>query len=267
MKLRIGNQTAFVARSPLEPFEFALEHDFRAFEFFPDRGPSGTGGWDEAQINAAERSYIQGAAEACDLRLSVHLPLAYDVLRDPNDSRLHNSIEFARDIGAVLINLHLDATRGVSVFGQALTPVIEAAGQAGLGVTLENTVWTGPDEFNQFFRWLRQTAPVPAEHVGMCFDLGHANACEATRNDFCGFLDRLSADVPIAHLHLHENWGDRDSHLTLFTGPSRESEAGIVGLLDRLARRGFDGCGILEQWPEPPSLLVEARNRLGTLMP
>ena len=69
MKLRIGNQTAFVARSPFEPFEFALEHGFGAFEFFPDHGPSGNAGWHEDQIGAAERGYIRRAAEACDVRL------------------------------------------------------------------------------------------------------------------------------------------------------------------------------------------------------
>jgi len=265
MNLRIGNQTAFTARSVLEPFELALEHGFQAFEFFPDRGPLGDGGWDEQQINTAERGYIQRAAQACDVRLTVHAPLTYDVLRDPNDPRLHTTVDLARDIGAVLINLHLDVSRGVKVFGQALMPALTALREAGLGLALENTVWTGPDDFNQFFRWLRQTCAMPTEHVGMCFDMGHANVCEATRNDYCRFLDRLSADVPITHLHLHENFGDRDSHLTLFTGPAKESEVGIVAMLDRLERREFDGCGILEQWPEPMSLLVEARNRLTTL--
>jgi hypothetical protein len=63
-------------------------------------------------------------------------------------------------------------------------------------------------------------------------------------------------------LHLHENYGDRDSHLTLFTGPSRDNTTGLEGLIDRLARRGFAGSAILEQWPWPPSLLVDARKRL-----
>jgi hypothetical protein len=68
--------------------------------------------------------------------------------------------------------------------------------------------------------------------------------------------------VPIIHLHLHENHGDRDSHLTLFTGPAGRDPAGLSALLERLARRGFSGSGILEQWPQPPELLVQARDRL-----
>jgi sugar phosphate isomerase/epimerase len=72
--------------------------------------------------------------------------------------------------------------------------------------------------------------------------------------------------VRIIHLHLHENFGDRDSHLPLFTGPSRNNPAGLAGFVERLHRRAYDGCAILEQWPQPASLLVDARNRLNELI-
>ena len=38
------------------------------------------------------------------------------------------------------------------------------------------------------------------------------------------------------------------------------------GLLERLERRGFVGNAILEQWPEPPEVLVKARDRLAEMM-
>ena len=87
-----------------------------------------------------------------------------------------------------------------------------------------------------------------------------------TANDYVGFVDRLTAEVPILHAHLHENHGDRDSHLPLFTGPAGRDPSGVKALLERLRRRGFDGGLILEQWPTPPSLLVQARDRLAELM-
>lgn len=262
MNLRLGNQTAFAARSFLDPFDFALEHRFAAFEFFPDRGPAGHAGWDERGVSADERDYIRRAAGACGTRLTVHAPLEFNPLHHPRGPRLQSSIEFARDIGAVLLNVHLDARLGIEPFGRALMPAIEAARAAGLQLALENTVWNTPEEFNAFFRWLRESASGNADHVGACFDLGHANVCAATRNDYCGFLDRLDPCLPLIHLHLHENRGDCDNHLTLFTGPARESDAGVRGFLERLQRRGFDGCGIFEQWPDPASLLVQARDRL-----
>ena len=79
------------------------------------------------------------------------------------------------------------------------------------------------------------------------------------------YLDALTPIVPLAHLHLHENFGDRDSHLPLFTGPARDNPSGIQGMVERLERRGFAGCAILEQWPQPPSLLVEARDGLARM--
>lgn len=266
MNLRIGNQTAFAAASLLEPFEFAIDQGFQAFEFFPDRGPSGDRGWDERGISSGERDYIRQAARACDITLTVHAPLAFDPLDDPNDSRLHSSVEFANDIGAVLLNLHLDTRQGIEPFCRSLLPTVTQCREAGLRVALENSVWTAPSEVNAFFECLQSTHTDLSHHVGMCFDVGHANVCSATRNDYCGFLDQLDPAVPIIHLHLHENYGDRDSHLPLFTGPSMQDESGLKAVVQRIQARHFDGCGILEQWPEPPALLVAARDRFHRLL-
>jgi sugar phosphate isomerase/epimerase len=100
----------------------------------------------------------------------------------------------------------------------------------------------------------------------MCLDLGHANLCRATRNNFLRYLDALAPEIPIIHVHVHENHGDADSHLTLFTGPSRENDAGVRAFLERLRWRDYGGALILEQWPSPPQLLVEATVRLRELL-
>jgi sugar phosphate isomerase/epimerase len=263
---RLGNQTSFAAARALEPFEFAVAHGFTAFEFFPDRGFSGQGGWDERDLDTLARRDIRDTARARDIALSVHAPLAFNPLRDPEDRRLYSTGEFAAAIGATLVNLHLDLGEGVERFVNALGPALLATAEAGLQLTLENTVSTGPDDFNQFFRALQARPEMPVAHAGMCFDLGHANLCDATRNDCWRFLDRLSEHVPLRHVHLHENYGDRDSHLTLFTGPAGQDPRGLAGVLERLKRRGFRGSAIFEQWPQPPSLLVTARDRLVGMM-
>jgi sugar phosphate isomerase/epimerase len=259
--MRIGNQTSFAA-SMLEPFEFAVANGFTAFEFFPDRGFSGVGGWHENDLNDPARRSIRQAASENSIELTVHAPLEFNPLHHSEDGRLYSTIEFAHALGATLLNLHLEVSQGVERFVESLGPALRLTAEAGLKLAIENTVWTGPEDFNQFFAALHRRGEFPSAHAGMCFDLGHANLFGATQNDYCRYLDRLSRQVPITHLHLHENWGDRDSHLTLFTGPSRETSAGIQGVLGRLNRRSFSGCAILEQWPQPPSLLVDARDRL-----
>lgn len=266
MKLRIGNQTAHSASSMLEPFEFALANGFTAFEFFPDRGPMDAGGWDEREVDAAARQAVRRRAEAQDVMLTVHAPLDFNPLRNPEDGRLYSTIEFAHAIGAPLVNLHLDARDGAEHFVRALRPALVLTAAAGLKLAVENTVWTGPEDFNALFDALQQCADVPTAHVGMCFDLGHANLFEATRNNYWRYFDALSPRVRIIHLHLHENHGDKDSHLPLFTGPSSYNATGLAGLLRRLQQRNFDGCAILEQWPQPPSLLVNARDGLLNLL-
>jgi sugar phosphate isomerase/epimerase len=100
----------------------------------------------------------------------------------------------------------------------------------------------------------------------MCLDIGHANLCASTRNDYLGYLDRLDLRVPIIHLHVHENWGDCDSHLPLFTGPAGRDGAGVRGFIERIKRRNYSGSIILEQWPHPPSLLNQAREGLKQLL-
>ena len=100
----------------------------------------------------------------------------------------------------------------------------------------------------------------------MCLDSGHANLFAGTRNDYLKFVDRLGDHVPILHWHAHENWGDCDSHLTLFTGPAGRDPTGLRMLVDRFLRRGYVGSIILEQWPSPPQLLVDAVQGLGRLL-
>jgi len=263
--IRIGNQTSFAA-SLLEPFVFAAANDFTAFEFFPDRGFSGTGGWSENDLNEAARRSIRQTALEKKIELTVHAPLEFNPLHHPDDARLSSSVEFAHSIGATLLNLHLDVGQGVEHFVESLGPTLRLTRQAGLKLALENTVWTGPEDFNRFFAALRQRNDFPSKHCGMCFDLGHANLFGAMQNNYLRYLDMLFPEVPIIHLHLHENFGDRDSHLTLFTGPSRENRAGIKGFLERLLARKFSGCAILEQWPQPPWLLVNARDELEKLI-
>jgi len=264
--IRIGNQTAYSARSVMEPFEFAMQQGFTAFEFFPDRGPMGVGGWAETDLGDSTRRWIQQSAVEYGIQLTVHAPLEFQPAQNPEDPRLHSVVTFAHDIGAALINLHLDVGAGPEMFVRSLKPTLLATAEAGLGLTLENTVWSGPADFNAFFSALHARADLPNTHVGMCFDLGHANLFGGTCNDYWKYLDALSPLVRITHLHLHENFGDRDSHLPLFTGPSRNNATGIAGMLKRVRQHGFSGCAILEQWPNPPALLVQARDGLLNLL-
>jgi sugar phosphate isomerase/epimerase len=266
--VRIGNQTSAWSSAPLEPFHFALEHGFDAFEWFADKKEDpryGTRGWDEGDMDGALRRSIRAAGQEHNLLYTVHAPWQANPLFAEGIEHLLRSVDFARDIGADLVNLHLYMDQGPVGYATSLQPVIQAARQAGVRVSIENTPHTTPEDFNQTFAELRRLDDGLDSTVGMCLDIGHANLCQATHNDFIGFMDAL-VDVPIIHMHVHENYGDRDSHLPLFTGPAATDDSGVRALLERLDRRSYHGALILEQWPEPPELLSAAEGRLRELM-
>jgi sugar phosphate isomerase/epimerase len=256
--ISIGNQTAFSASSFNEPFDYAVAHGFDAFEWFPDKKPDGSG-WDDQDLSSVLRAQIRKVAETRKMRLSVHARWTINPLLPEAAPLLVREMELAHDIGATVVVVHLYPEQGIAAYAKALVQFVPIANTKGLKIAVENTVHTSPSEFNQLFT---DMAPSLRDAVGMCLDIGHANLCSATRNDYLGFLDQLDASIPIIHVHLHENRGDADSHLTLFTGPSGQNDSGLRGLVHRLNQRGFSGAAILEQWPQPHSLLDEARERL-----
>ena len=268
-RIRIGNQTAISSASLTAPFEFALRHGFDAFEWFEDKKtfPDGrSAGWDAADLDGPTRAELREAGRAQDVLFTVHAPWQANPLRPGGPELLTRSIDLARDLGAALVNLHLYMDEGAEGYVRALAPVVRYAAGAGLRVSVENTPQTAPADFNDTFALLRHFDGLRPETVGMCLDIGHANLCAETHNDFVRYLDGLAPEVPIIHVHAHENHGDADSHLTLFTGPSKEDDRGVRGLLRRLRQRDYRGAISLEQWPGPPELLVEAAARLRELL-
>ncbi len=266
--IRIGNQTAISCADPLEPFRFAVENGFDAFEWFADKKVHEDGtfaGWDESDMDAETRVWIRDTGAGNDVLFTVHAPWQANPLHADGIPLLIRSIEFARDIGADLVNLHLYMDDGPEGYASALEPVLMHAAEARLRISIENTPQTTPDDFKQTFACLEKLEGIPVGTVGMCLDIGHANLCLATHNNFIRYLDLLDG-VPIIHIHAHENRGDRDSHLTLFTGPSREDDSGIRAFVERLRCRSYHGAVILEQWPDPQRLLVEAATRLRDLV-
>lgn len=268
-RIRIGNQTAICCSDPLEPFLFAVQNGFDAFEWFADRKEQEDGsiaGWDESDMDADIRRWMKDTGAAHEVLFTVHAPWQANPLDTDGNSLLIRSIDFARDICANLVNLHLYMDDGPQGYVKALEPVLLYAAKMRIRISIENTPLTTPDDFNRTFACLAELKHIPDGTAGMCLDIGHANLCPSTRNNFIRFFDLLSDSLPIIHIHAHENRGDRDSHLTLFTGPSRKDDTGIRAFVERLQRRAYCGAIILEQWPDPPQLLVETATRLRRLL-
>jgi sugar phosphate isomerase/epimerase len=262
-RIHIGNQTAFFV-GPLLPFEFAVEQGFDAFEFFPDGEPAGPG-WSAADLSLETRARIRTTAEAHDLRLSVHASLCADLLSAAGRNVLWADVDLARDIRARVFNIHLLPVWDDAYVGAVLSLATRLAA-ADLVLAIENTPANRPEDFDALFVRLRALDAAAARPIGICLDIGHANLHDGTRNDYLAYFDRLATSVPVVHVHAHENRGDADSHMTLFTGPARKNPAGIEGLVRRLLERHYAGSVILEQWPDPPELLASARRKLRAMI-
>ena len=262
--IRIGNQTSYIVKTPILPFEYAVANGFSAFEWFPDKKENGAG-FETNEINNETRHYIRDIARAHDVTLSIHAPLCADPMKPKGQELLMKDLHFAYDLGATLFNIHLYPDEGIEVYMKAITKITQKTAEMGISLSIENTPYTIPEDFNQLFSLLRNLKGQKTENVGMCLDLGHANLCNSTHNDFLSFMDRLDKKMPIIHVHLHENYGDRDTHMPIFTGPSKKNDIGLKGFIKRLKERNFSGSIILEQWPDPPLLLNQARDKLQRL--
>jgi sugar phosphate isomerase/epimerase len=245
----------------MDPFEYAVKNGFDAFEWFPDKHNINEG-WDVSDMDSQTRLYIRNIADNHDIALTVHASLQAEMCDPERIDIMLKNIEFAQEIGATLINTHLCIEKGVEHYVDAVSPVVRETEKAGLRMAIENTVFTIPKDFNRLFEIISERKIASTERFGMCLDIGHANLSSFSRNDFLKFLDLLNPGIPILHIHMHENFGDSDSHLPLFTGPSGENVSGITGFVNRMKRRDFTGSIIFEQWPDPPVLLNEARDRL-----
>jgi sugar phosphate isomerase/epimerase len=260
-RIRIGNQTSCHVPGRV-PYEFALNHRFDAFEWFSDKGQAG---WSEEDTDAREREQLRRESNAHRILFSVHAPHAADPVSPTGADAIRRSIQFGGDVGAAVVNLHLFPEHGAKPFANALSPLLKLATDVGVRLSLENTPFTSPDDFNAVFGVL-SGMPEATGRIGMCLDSGHANLFTGTRNNYLRYVDLLGVHIPIIHWHAHENWGDRDSHLPLFSGPSARDDRGLRGLVRRLRDRGFSGSVVLEQWPQPPEVLVQVRDRLRELM-
>ncbi|WP_303721440.1 sugar phosphate isomerase/epimerase [Malonomonas rubra] len=111
---------------------------------------------------------------------------------------------------------------------------IEQAKQQGTIITVENIYERQSVIFEQLF------ADLGCNHFGHCFDIGHWNifADQPLDNWF------LKLGKHMKHLHLHDNLGETDQHLSIGSG-----DIDFTALFQQV-----------QKLPAPPSMTLEAHN-------
>lgn len=119
-------------------------------------------------------------------------------------------VEAAAVYGVPTLVVHLTRTAEPPAFSgvgfSRFMRMVETAERAGVDLAFENL--KAPDRLYEFI------ARADSPRVGVCFDSGH-NHCHCPERRVCrDFSDKIKA------VHLHDNFGDRDSHLIPFDGNS-----------------------------------------------
>lgn len=181
-----------------------------------------------------------------DMSYSIHAPFA-DLniaantpgIREVSLNEIVDTIRIASELGVEVVTVHPGLSSMV-ISGLesealewakiAMKPIEKASIEYGIKVGIENM------PSMPFF--LGRTASQLAEIVegtdlGICFDIGHAN----TMNEIDSMVELLRDRF--VNIHIHDNNGDRDAHLTI-----GEGSIDFDALIPKL--KGYNGNFIIE---------------------
>jgi len=224
--IKLGPQTFHSA--PLEaPFHKARQTGFGAVEVFFDKVRGN--GFHPADILPPTRQEIKRSG----MEMTVHAPIA-DFGAAGWQRLIEDSIGFCNDTDARILTIHPPLKEDAPSLSVLAGICRQNTGNTV--ISLENTVYiSSPEEISSI---AANFSNITGIECGITFDTGHANVNPLRAS---GFLRRLS--WPVRHLHLHDNDGSRDAHLSPGRGNINFGE-----LFHILGDRGFSGAGILEYW-------------------
>ena len=201
----------------LMPFEQAIEavaKDFRAWEIVAEG---------RHRLENIERAFLD-VSRSYDLEYSVHAPLSdinigslNPTMRDASLREVLLAIESCGRMGIDLITFHpgfisplgqLDRGAVMNETRRSLREIEKAASEHGVLAALENmprmpvTTCTEPTELLSL---------VEGTSLSICFDIGHAHT-NGNIDDFVKHVSRF------ANVHIHDNDGSSDQHLTIGDG-------------------------------------------------
>lgn len=188
-------------------------------------------------------------AEKNDIFLTMHLPYIDINISSFNDeiwkesyNGILRALEYGYKAGVKRAVLHSGSVplkhRIICLFAKrrlkkALEIILEKAERYEIEITLENTyfdendIFTGVDDFKKFVESFRGKLKV-------CFDFGHANVSQQGIDYSLNILRPF-----ITHMHVHDNHGERDEHLSIGKG-----SIDYAKYIDYI--RNFEGSIILE---------------------
>lgn len=222
----IGYQAMFDVRDAFEAIEFGIEKGFSCVELnltSPVLCPENYSHEDRKKLRDYEFPILLHAPQGLSL-FSLHQPVIEGIL-----SRLFEIIDFAAELNAKLITIHIGSTFHVSLDGK--TPYIHEILPDSYAESLKRSLL-------RIAEYSKDRAPVAIENTGgfrydlshkvldeiladkylfLTWDIGHTNNLKAKEREaeeefFHKFLNKVK------NLHIHDNKGEWDEHAILGSG-------------------------------------------------
>jgi sugar phosphate isomerase/epimerase len=165
------------------------------------------------------------AAPSYSMKYSIHAPVSdlniaalSERLREASTLELMATMEQAIELGVTMVTIH-PGTYSMVVPGQELKSIEKAKRSLRTldRVTAEFGIKMAVENMPSFRFFLGQKAEelkalVDGTDMRICFDIGHAN----TMGEIDSIIDTLGDRI--ANIHIHDNTGDKDEHMTVGDG-------------------------------------------------
>jgi sugar phosphate isomerase/epimerase len=206
-----------------------------------------------------------GMALICHLPTFIHTADLTKSIREASLAELMNSFAVADHLGARKVVMHPSFVGGMGrnvpelsrqYAIECLDAMVRLAEKSDCRLCLENlfarlTPFTTPDDFETVLdRW---------PYLAMTLDVGHAFIDGRGMDRIFEFLNRFGNRIH--HIHISDNFGQRDDHLTVGDGA-----IDFKALIDALKQIQYDDTMTLEIFTEDRTDLIRSRNALQRIM-
>jgi len=207
---------------------------------------------------------ILSALASQSMNIISHLPTFVstadltDSIREASLLEMFNSLEVAAELGSQKVVLHPGHIGGLGIYveetalahaNNSLAAIIDRAQTLGLCVCLENMfpkcrAFVEPVDFVEIL----QRFP----DLKLTLDTGHANIADPGGRRILEFIKKFGHRI--GHLHVSDNFGERDDHIPLGAG-----EIDFAKIVKALKKSGYDDTATLEIFSENRQALKKSR--------
>ncbi|MCD6539084.1 MAG: MFS transporter, partial [Candidatus Omnitrophica bacterium] len=200
--------------------------------------------------------------------VQIHAPFPLQLTISGDRDVLKRTLDLSKEIKADVVTVHPEGD--TKSFAQNLYPFVLRAEKYGVIIAVENipesktTPEITAEYMNDLFKHIniihdsqkvifkfrrlllgQKETPIDIyQHIGICFDIGHANLLKGGAVEF---LQRLDPKIKIFNVHVHDNNGKENQHLRVGRG-----NINFIEVFKELIRRGYDGRLVLEYWLDDP---------------